>query len=203
MSHCGHSISPSGSGDTFLSREPRHRSSFQFIGGWHITRERPAINKRADHLCIMGDMGRPASPLFRELLEDAAEKFKRVFVLAGRCEYGGRLGMEDTDLMLERLCQGYGNMHYLQRSSVMVRGDLIVAGSTLRLWPSDPRYADSLPHLVDELGGKRRADGRKALYLSYGLPERRHLCHIRELAGQRMLVSANEDRDPPDGIVHM
>jgi hypothetical protein len=179
------------------------RTSFQFIGGWHITKDRPELEQRAENLCMMGDIGKPSGGPFQELLSEASEKFRKVFILAGRCEYGGAVARADTDLFLEQMCQNYDNVNYLQRTAVMVRPDLIVAGSTLRLRSFDERYETNLSHLLDELQNKRRTDGRKVLYLSYGAPERGHLKFIKEVTGDRMLIHSDIDSEPPSDIVYM
>ena len=174
------------------------RSTFQFIGGWHITKTRPLLEKRAENLCMMGDMGHPTSLAFQDLLSEASSLYRNVFLLAGRCEHGRDVGSVDTDALLHDMCQKYSNVNFLQRSSVALRPDLIVAGSTLRCWPRDERYAESFLHLLDELYIKEGNREKKVLYLSYGMPKKRHLAFVEELPGAGLLVPVDVDTNPPE-----
>jgi len=150
---------------------------------------------------MMGDVGDPTQPAYQELLDKATKSFRKVFLLAGRCEYSQK--SEDTDVFLEKLAQCYPNVHYMQRSSVMLRPDLIVAGSTLRLHPADSRYGTGMTHAADEMRTKRLEDGRKILYMSYGCPDREHLRLLRPVTGLRVFVCMNKDRDPPVRVIEI
>jgi hypothetical protein len=162
-----------------------------------MTNKRPLLERRAENLCMMGDMGHPSSNALQDLLAEASEGYRHVFMLAGRCEYGRDEGNVDTDALLTEMCKKYRNVNFLQKSSVTVRPDLVVAGSTLRLWPRDGRYAGSFVHLLDELCIKGRNEGKKVLYLSYGLPDKHHSAFIEELrAGS--LVTVDWDTAPPE-----
>jgi hypothetical protein len=177
-------------------------SSFQFIGGWHMTKERPKLEQKAEYLCVMGDMARATSTTYQELLAEASRGFRKVFVVAGRCEYGEDTERTNTDTFLEDLCQRHDNLHFMRRNSVTVRPDLVVAGTTLRLWPRDECYASNFEHLLHELRIER-SDGKKVLYLSYGVPKAQHLGFIDESPGQRMLVPVDWDKSPPSDVLHM
>lgn len=185
-----------------LATSPR-LTSFQFLGGLHLAAQRPVIEKHADCLCLTGDIGLSSSCQYQELISEASDKFQRVFLVAGRCEYGTSPDIPSTDVFLEQLSQTFNNVHFLQRSSVMLRPDLIIAGSTLRLRPFDQRYEENILHLSDELCNKRRTDGRKVLYLSYGKPDRYHSRLLRQVVGQRILVAADAETDPPDSIMEI
>jgi hypothetical protein len=101
----------------------------------------PVIERRARFLALCGDIGRPFSQQYRDLVAQASAAFDHVIIIAGNHEYfGGNTRttrrhphpntMAQIDAQIARIAESLPNVTYLQNSAVMLDG-VCVAGSTL------------------------------------------------------------------------
>jgi len=87
------------------------------------------IQPKADCLALLGDIGDPFTTYYEKFIDNISKKFKNVFIITGNREYYFR-SIPETDEKITSICSKYENVHFLNNSSVIVDGHLIV-GSTL------------------------------------------------------------------------
>lgn len=98
----------------------------------------PEIERHARFLALCGDIGRPFTPPYRQLLEQVSRKFEHVLLIAGNhCYYGRRNAhykrpktMSDIERQIRELTAELPNVTFLQNSAVMLEG-VRVLGTTL------------------------------------------------------------------------
>lgn len=103
----------------------------QVLSDLHLEhcRRLPQIPTVAKNLALLGDIGYPRSQIYQDFLAQCSDRYQRVFLIAGNHEYD-HARIRDTDRFLTALAREYGNVHFLQRSSMFVDGYKI-AGTTL------------------------------------------------------------------------
>eukprot|EP01105_Mastigella_eilhardi_P007456 TRINITY_DN18891_c0_g1_i1.p1 TRINITY_DN18891_c0_g1~~TRINITY_DN18891_c0_g1_i1.p1 ORF type:complete len:295 (+),score=29.92 TRINITY_DN18891_c0_g1_i1:126-887(+) len=102
-------------GDIHL--EMRNHSQFRF-------------QQVAPYLALCGDIGNPYQTHYSAFIAEQALRFKHVFVIAGNHEYfmNGYLAAKQQ---MACVCGLHDNVHYLDRTSVLVEGNVRVFGCTL------------------------------------------------------------------------
>lgn len=62
---------------------------FQYISDIHLEclKKIPKINKIADNICLLGDIGIPGTQIYIDFIRECSIKFKNVFVIYGNHEY--------------------------------------------------------------------------------------------------------------------
>lgn len=102
------------------------------------------IQPSAPYLALVGDIcclgvGNKVERRFIRFLAKCSKHYCAVFMLAGNHEYYTNCGltMYEIDERLEEICEMYENVHFLQRSSVVI-DDLRIIGTTL--WSNIPKH---------------------------------------------------------------
>jgi len=88
------------------------------------------INIKGDYLAILGDIGHPFSKQYSNLLLDASNSFKKVFIIAGNHEYYSTKTMKDIKTQIQQLCDNYDNVYFLDNSAYILNG-YVILGTTL------------------------------------------------------------------------
>jgi len=114
---------------------------FQIISDIHlefknVLSELPkeALEPKAPYLVLLGDIGYPSDPKYEQFILAQAEKFKRVFVLAGNHEFYNA-EYYSTKKKIQEICSKKDNITFLDKTSVLVDG-VRVLGTTL--WSNIP-----------------------------------------------------------------
>jgi predicted phosphodiesterase len=89
----------------------------------------PDICDNTDAIGLLGDIGNPLKPEYREFLWEMSDRFGQVFVVAGNHEYYAN-EVSLTNRLIESICAQRDNLHFLNASSVKW-GDFLVLGATL------------------------------------------------------------------------
>jgi len=91
----------------------------------------------APYLALLGDIGQPKRSNYAAFLRTQADRFKKVFVVAGNHEFFGTT-YEESRQEIENICSTHPNLLFLDRKSETVDGVRII-GATL--WSSIPPHA--------------------------------------------------------------
>jgi predicted phosphohydrolase len=90
-----------------------------------------------DYIALLGDIGDPFEKGYTNFISDLSSKFKKVFVISGNHEYYFSV-IDDMNNHIQKICDKFNNVFFLNNSSVEVDGFLIV-GSTL--WSDINHYS--------------------------------------------------------------
>ena len=108
--------------------------------------------RNAPILILAGDVCSAADPDFQDILARVAEPFKLVFYIPGNHEYYGcNRSIQAVDSMIEKMCFEIGNVVYLNKRRVDIRGIAFI-GATL--WANCPND-DSLMNDFSQIDGGR------------------------------------------------
>ena len=144
-------------------------TTFQILKGLSLSKTCgvPSVTAKASNLLMLGDISAALGPQYQEIIHAASKDFHHVFFVAGQLEYDGRETGE-VDCFLQSLSRHYNNVTFLQKNCVLVRPDLVVAGSTMRL--GGECLPGHLAHAID-----CQHPYRHLLYVCYKAPLARHL----------------------------
>lgn len=84
----------------------------------------------APYLAILGDLGNPNSELFQNFISHQANRFQKVFFLAGNHEFYGYT-YHDTLEIIQSFCTSINNVVFLNKNIYDLSPDLRIAGCTL------------------------------------------------------------------------
>jgi len=85
-------------------------------------------------LALLGDIGIPKYPLYKNFIADVSKKFELVLIIAGNHEYyNGQI--EEIDQLIHQIAGEFTNVRYLQRTRFVYQ-DLVFLGATL--WTEIP-----------------------------------------------------------------
>jgi hypothetical protein len=103
----------------------------QYLSDLHLekTGTFPRLPVRAPYLALLGDIGDPTSPTYRDFLEYCSDRFRQVFVLMGNHECYDRSYVSATRAISD-VCESRPNLIYLNRCLREVDGYLLL-GATL------------------------------------------------------------------------
>eukprot|EP01111_Echinosteliopsis_oligospora_P015481 TRINITY_DN613_c0_g1_i1.p1 TRINITY_DN613_c0_g1~~TRINITY_DN613_c0_g1_i1.p1 ORF type:complete len:266 (-),score=58.61 TRINITY_DN613_c0_g1_i1:70-867(-) len=116
---------------------------FQIISDIHIEfpnvmktlSEEALYHPRAPYLALLGDIGYPHQPNYRELLLQMANLYKKVFVIAGNHEFY-KTEYYATKKGIQNICDEHPNLIFMDKASVLVDGIRII-GATLWTYISE------------------------------------------------------------------
>ncbi len=91
----------------------------------------PAVEKHADHLALLGDVGDPFTEAYAAFIGERAAQFESVLVIAGNHEFYSRRSVQDVIEQIRNVCDDFSNVHFLERSCHRLSSRTIVAGCTL------------------------------------------------------------------------
>jgi len=110
--------------------------NFQIISDIHVEfprvvelLPREALEPAAPYLVLLGDIGYPTNEKYKNLLLNATEKFKKVFVLAGNHEYYNT-EYNACKQLIRDICSEGDNLIFMDKTSLLVDG-IRVLGTTL------------------------------------------------------------------------
>jgi len=88
-------------------------------------------------LALLGDIGIPTLPLYKDFITDVSKKFQLVLIISGNHEYySGQI--EEVDILITNIANSFQNVKYLQRTGFEFN-NILFLGTTL--WteiPSSP-----------------------------------------------------------------
>ena len=87
------------------------------------------ITPSAEYLALLGDIGDPFEQEYKDFLLSLSKKFKMVFLVSGNREYYFRT-IPETNEKIQEICDETDNIKFLNNSSILVDGFLII-GTTL------------------------------------------------------------------------
>lgn len=94
----------------------------------------PFISRRAPHIALLGDIGRPFSSVYQRLVRDLSRRFVTVIIVAGNHEYYCSskriLTVGEINDKITAITKQYSNVHFLQNQALLVEGVRIL-GATL------------------------------------------------------------------------
>jgi predicted phosphohydrolase len=106
---------------------------FQYISDIHLEHGNTInLEPIAPYLILAGDIGNPFANIYKEFLQDVAEKYAHVFLIAGNHEYYSkrRITMKDTEKQIKSCCPP--NVHFLQNDCFHIPDtDIVIFGTTL------------------------------------------------------------------------
>jgi predicted phosphodiesterase len=128
--------------------------NFQLISDIHVEFPRvrevlppEAIEPKAPYLVMLGDIGYPSKPSYQELLFEVADKFKKVFIIAGNHEYY-KAEYYSTKQKIQEICAHKDNLIFMDKKSVLVDG-VRVLGTTLWSYIPPEMYVQIASFLND------------------------------------------------------
>lgn len=118
----------------------------------------PYIPVKAPHIALVGDIGRPFSPVFERFIRDLSRRFDTVLFVAGNHEYHSpsvkKMSVGQIADRIKEVIGKFPNAHFLDRTCLFLDGVRIL-GATL--WTHVPREAWGL--------GKKRVNDYRTAYL--------------------------------------
>lgn len=103
----------------------------QILSDIHLELRKTPFNvtPTAPHLALLGDIGNPMSPTYREFLLDLSGRFEHIFIVAGNHEFYHNDYHQACDRIGE-ICHTQSNLHFLNRQKLTLHGFEIL-GATL------------------------------------------------------------------------
>ncbi len=90
---------------------------------------------KCDNLFLAGDLGKPASKEYLNLLNYTSKNWKNVFLIAGNHEFY-KSSYHDTIKTKKENCQQFDNIHFLNRNKIILN-NVKILGCTL--WSNIPK----------------------------------------------------------------
>ncbi len=105
----------------------------QFVSDIHLEFGHPFNPPvTGDAIALLGDIGFPHTAEYKMFVQECADLYKHVFVVAGNHEYYRRQKTHDyTRELLHEFCSTLDNVHFLDDSAVVIDGVRFVGGT---LW---------------------------------------------------------------------
>lgn len=116
----------------------------QFVSDIHLeySKKIPNIKPIANNIALLGDIGSPRQPIYKNFLNEMSYKFDKVFIVSGNHEYwnlpiyGEKMyTKEEIDEMIENIVSKYSNVLYLNNKCYQ-NENITLIGSTL--WSEIP-----------------------------------------------------------------
>jgi predicted MPP superfamily phosphohydrolase len=111
----------------------------------------------APYLALLGDIGAPFQPHYKQFLATQSEQFVKVFVLLGNHEYYGNHSADEVVAKVRSICDCFNNVILMDRDVVRLTDRSVLAGCTL--------WSDICPGVVPLLNDFKKirvlADHRK------------------------------------------
>jgi predicted phosphohydrolase len=98
-----------------------------------IRSELPEIQAVTDAIALVGDIGYPTKPHYREFIQDLAIKFKHVYVVAGNHEYYYS-EYNEVNNIIQEICDTFSNVHFMNQKSIVYENEnerVRIVGCTL------------------------------------------------------------------------
>lgn len=138
----------------------------QYISDIHIDTHKdvPKINPLSKYLAICGDVGQPYANRYKDFIHEQSNKFEKVFFVPGNHDFD--LGpmyhknrVEKWEPFIKNICQGFGNVFYLNCDTNQLDNDILIAGTILWSRPipnvdsvyseNDPRISKYFNHIIE------------------------------------------------------
>jgi predicted MPP superfamily phosphohydrolase len=108
--------------------------------------------RKAPILVLAGDMASAMDPDYQELLARVAEPFDMVLYVPGNHEYyGSYISTRKMDERIEEICYSVGNVVYMNKRRINIRGIAYIGATLWTDCPNDDRYMNDFSHID---GGK-------------------------------------------------
>lgn len=100
----------------------------------------PKLEKHADNLALLGDIGKPFMETYKMFLEMQSEKFSKVFVIMGNHEYyNGKKCVPEILDQAKKVCNEFHNVYLLDKETYDLTDKTTLLGCTL--WSPANAYA--------------------------------------------------------------
>lgn len=101
----------------------------------------PFIARKAPHIALLGDIGRPFSSVYARFIRDLSRRFYTVIIIAGNHEfYSSTNRIINVGQIHEKIIsytQQYSNVHYLQNQTMFIDGVRILGATLWTDLPTD------------------------------------------------------------------
>jgi len=94
------------------------------------------LTPSAPALAILGDLGWPTKPNFKQFLKQASHAYEYVFYVAGNHEYYCGLPMHDVNDQINTTVSEFDNVYYLNNDGIIIQNHITLLGTTL--WTKIP-----------------------------------------------------------------
>lgn len=144
----------------------------QFLSDVHLEYRYaiPVLKPAASYLALLGDIGNPFQANYSSFLQQASQKFDKVFLISGNHEYLYN-NVQQTDNRISDVCSNLPNVYYLNNRSIEI-DNIIVLGTTL--WTlNHPLHQKSVNFIKDNLSTQESLStgiNRKRIVLTHHLP---------------------------------
>ena len=144
--------------------------SLQFASDIHLEYYTPPFEEilvpSAKELALIGDIGSPWEPVYKDFLRWCSSRWERVFVLAGNHEYfaptpaewnGTERTLQTVDRQIRKVCEEVGpNVLFLQEGAYFIEDrKILIIGATLWTAPSLRQWDKLGPSVVGDGPGCR------------------------------------------------
>lgn len=109
------------------------------------------FSPKADVLCLAGDIGYPASPIYRQFLKSVSTDFKKVFLIAGNHEYYRATSMDAAHETIKGAIADLPNITFLDNSYEDYGGVRFVGTTLWTRIPAAPAVLINDFHEIDEM----------------------------------------------------
>ncbi|KAI8815528.1 Metallo-dependent phosphatase-like protein [Fimicolochytrium jonesii] len=107
---------------------------------FYLKKPLPEFTRHGDDLALLGDIGKPWEPTYKNFIEREASRFDNVFLLLGNHEYYHRYApVENILAEAEKVAACFQNVHLLERSTFDLTASTRLLGATL--WSDIDSYA--------------------------------------------------------------
>lgn len=120
-----------------LSPLVKRQNGIQIISDVHLEFRKksgpPIIHPIANHLALLGDIGKPFDSSYHDFIAIQAQNFEHVFVIMGNHEYYNK-GNITVDAVLKKarsICSEWNNVHLLERDIFELNDKTTIIGCTL------------------------------------------------------------------------
>lgn len=140
------------------------RLKIQYISDIHADTQKimPIIKPLAKYLAVCGDIGHPEHPRFYQFLQQQSKNFEKVIFVPGNHDFDlgpmyNKQRVDKYEPVVKNMCKDLGNVHYLNKNTLQLDDDFLIAGSILWSMPifnkpndlNDPKVQNYLNHIKE------------------------------------------------------
>ena len=104
--------------------------------------------RKAPLLILAGDVASAMDPDYQDMLERVAEPFDMVLYVPGNHEYyGSNISVERMDERIEEICYSVGNIVYLNKRRINIRGMAYIGATLWTNCPNEAKYMNDFSHI--------------------------------------------------------
>lgn len=117
-------------------------------GGLYAVDDSIFPTREAPMLILAGDLASAMDPDYQEMLARVAEPFDVVLYVPGNHEhYGSNISTKEMDERIEEICYSIGNVVYLNKRRINIRGMAYIGATLWTNCPTDTRLMNDFSHI--------------------------------------------------------